>query len=196
MTNKKSLDQRIKAAEDFLQTLGELVLDLTAKVDADGTVQEHKPGALDTHRLMTWDAAARRWVKKFNGKTYTISCKALNVPDTEKESRQAANRWWEWKKQELIGQGPPVESVENLLGRVKRMEDQVRELEEWKTSVKKGLKDWLEKLGEVQVRLDAVEERLGIYLAEKASDRRAAEQEVVFDPGMRKTKTPFKTPRP
>ncbi len=51
--------------------------------------------------LMTWVAESRRWIKKYNGKIYAVSCRQLEVPETKEESVSAANAWWEKKKNEI-----------------------------------------------------------------------------------------------
>ena len=44
---------------------------------------------------MTWEPCKLRWRKMYRGKTYTISCDALDAPPNKEGSYQAANRWWE-----------------------------------------------------------------------------------------------------
>jgi len=57
---------------------------------------------------MTWVAAGRRWIKKYNGKWYAISCRKLQVPETKEASWKAANAWWEEQKR-LADSAPPTE---------------------------------------------------------------------------------------
>lgn len=57
---------------------------------------------------MTWVAGQRRWLKKYKGKVYSVSCKQLNCPDSKEASAAAANAWWEAKKKE-IDNAPPTE---------------------------------------------------------------------------------------
>jgi integrase len=59
--------------------------------------------------LMTWIPESRRWIKKYKGKMYAVSCKQLDRPETREESVAAANRWWE-NKQKEIGIAPPTEA--------------------------------------------------------------------------------------
>jgi integrase len=56
--------------------------------------------------LMTWVAAGRRWIKKYKGKMYAVSCKQLGCPDSKEDSTLAANAWWEAKQTE-VDQTPP-----------------------------------------------------------------------------------------
>jgi integrase len=52
--------------------------------------------------MMTWVPKGKRWMKKYDGKNYSVSCRQLGVePATEKASRDAANLWWVRKKEEL-----------------------------------------------------------------------------------------------
>ncbi|WP_422929744.1 tyrosine-type recombinase/integrase [Singulisphaera sp. PoT] len=44
---------------------------------------------------MTWIPAGRRWRKHHKGRSYTVSCKQLGVPETKEASWRAANEWWE-----------------------------------------------------------------------------------------------------
>lgn len=55
--------------------------------------------------LMTWDQAGHRWRKRYKGKTYSVSCKALEVNATKEESREAANEWWTDKLESLNEHG-------------------------------------------------------------------------------------------
>lgn len=57
---------------------------------------------------MTWVPRQRRWLKKYKGKLYGVSCKQLKCPDTKEASAAAANAWWE-AKQEEIDASPPTE---------------------------------------------------------------------------------------
>src|SRR5438309_2182947 len=50
---------------------------------------------------MTWEPATRRWRKRYRGKTYTVSCRALAAPETKEASAAAANAWWRAKKLEI-----------------------------------------------------------------------------------------------
>ncbi|HEY7155765.1 MAG TPA: tyrosine-type recombinase/integrase [Gemmataceae bacterium] len=60
--------------------------------------------------LMTWMAPTRRWVKKFKGKMYFVSCRQLGIEDENKEaSADAANDWWRAKQKELES-APPTEA--------------------------------------------------------------------------------------
>jgi len=51
--------------------------------------------------LMTWEPGPRRWRKVYKGKTYTVSCRDLKVPQTKDISYQAANAWWTAKRAEI-----------------------------------------------------------------------------------------------
>ena len=57
---------------------------------------------------MTWVPGQRRWLKKFKGKHYSVSCKQLKCPDSKEASAAAANAWREAKKKE-IENAPPTE---------------------------------------------------------------------------------------
>jgi hypothetical protein len=58
--------------------------------------------------LMTWVPGQKRWLKKYRGKMYAVSCRQLGGPDTKDGSAAAANDWWEAKQQE-IDAAPPTE---------------------------------------------------------------------------------------
>lgn len=49
---------------------------------------------------MTWVPKSRRWMKKYGGRWYSISCRKLGVPDTKEASWRAANAWWEEQQAE------------------------------------------------------------------------------------------------
>jgi integrase len=51
--------------------------------------------------LMSWVPARKRWTKKYQGKMYVVSCKALSTPETKDASWRAANAWWVRKQAEL-----------------------------------------------------------------------------------------------
>jgi hypothetical protein len=53
-------------------------------------------------KLMTWVPVSRRWMKRYNGKLYAISCKQLGVPETKEDSFRAANEWWIEKEKEIL----------------------------------------------------------------------------------------------
>ena len=70
---------------------------------------------------LTWEQATHRWKKIYNGRAYTVSCKALGVPSTKMESYQAANEWWATRKAEIDGYRPPhphAEQIDLLSGRL------------------------------------------------------------------------------
>ncbi len=58
---------------------------------------------------MTWSADGRRWMKKYKGKWYAVSCRKLGVPETKEASWKAANAWWEAKQAE-VDAAPPTEA--------------------------------------------------------------------------------------
>lgn len=51
--------------------------------------------------LMTWNSKQSRWFKKYKGRQYTVSPKALGTPPTKNASIQQANAWWQAKQAEL-----------------------------------------------------------------------------------------------
>ena len=51
--------------------------------------------------LMTWVPAQKRWIKKYQGTIYSVSCRQLQTPTTKEQSIHAANSWWERKQAEL-----------------------------------------------------------------------------------------------
>jgi integrase len=51
---------------------------------------------------MTWVSEQRRWLKKYRGKLYGVSCRQLGTDDTKDASWQAANEWWQKKQTELL----------------------------------------------------------------------------------------------
>ena len=54
--------------------------------------------------LMTWVAASKRWLKMYQGKMYSISCRQLGLEKHERTrtaSRQLANEWWTEKQKEI-----------------------------------------------------------------------------------------------
>ena len=51
--------------------------------------------------LMTWVPARKRWTKKYRGKMYAVSCRALGTDPTKEASTKAANDWWRKKQTEL-----------------------------------------------------------------------------------------------
>jgi integrase len=57
---------------------------------------------------MSWSATGRRWMKKYRGQWYAISCRKLGMPETKEASWKAANAWWEAKQKE-IDSAPPTE---------------------------------------------------------------------------------------
>jgi integrase len=57
---------------------------------------------------MTWQAATKRWFKKYKGAMYTVSCRQLKCPPTKEGSAAAANAWWEAKLEEITT-APPTE---------------------------------------------------------------------------------------
>jgi hypothetical protein len=57
---------------------------------------------------MTGVPSQKRWIKKFLGKVYSISCRQLNRSATEQGSEDVGNAWWEARVRELLGcQGQP-----------------------------------------------------------------------------------------
>jgi hypothetical protein len=56
---------------------------------------------------MTWVASQTRWLKEYQGKTYSVSCRQLSkwlgrpVPATKEGSWREANAWWDVKKAEI-----------------------------------------------------------------------------------------------
>ncbi|WP_020474433.1 tyrosine-type recombinase/integrase [Zavarzinella formosa] len=60
---------------------------------------------------MTWVPAGKRWMKKSQGKMYSVSCRQLNCPETREGSIDAANAWWEAKKTEIATMPPTEEEV-------------------------------------------------------------------------------------
>ena len=50
---------------------------------------------------MTWIASGRRWIKKYKGKMYAVSCRQLGCADSKEASAAAANEWWEAKQKEI-----------------------------------------------------------------------------------------------
>jgi integrase len=73
-------------------------------VKASSSAEAHMP----VHYHMTWVASGRRWMKKYNGKWYAISCRKLGVPETKEASWKAANAWWE-DQQRIADSAPPTE---------------------------------------------------------------------------------------
>ena len=57
---------------------------------------------------MTWQPSTRRWIKKYRGKMYTVSCRQLGCRETKEESTAAANAWWQVKLKEIEA-APPTE---------------------------------------------------------------------------------------
>jgi integrase len=51
--------------------------------------------------LLTWDANTKRWLKKHQGKMYSVSCRQLGTPPTKEASASAANAWWLQKQAEI-----------------------------------------------------------------------------------------------
>jgi integrase len=49
---------------------------------------------MPTREHMTWIPEQRRWTKRYRGKRYYISAKALGCHETKEGSLQAANAWW------------------------------------------------------------------------------------------------------
>lgn len=47
---------------------------------------------------MSWVGHQRRWTKMYRGRTYSVSCRQLDVPATKDASWAAANQWWEVKQ--------------------------------------------------------------------------------------------------
>jgi hypothetical protein len=58
--------------------------------------------------LMTWVPASRRWIKKYRGKIYGVSCRQLRCSESKESSAAAANAWWDAKVKE-IDAAPPTE---------------------------------------------------------------------------------------
>jgi hypothetical protein len=59
-----------------------------------------------TNDSMTWVESQKRWMKGYNGKTYSVSCKQLGLVDgTEEETQQAATIWWQEKRRQIDGSG-------------------------------------------------------------------------------------------
>src|SRR5262249_2662701 len=64
--------------------------------------------------LMTWDADTRRWLKKYKGRMYAVSCRQLEAPPTKEASGSAANAWWLRKQAEIdqkASQPTPAEQM-------------------------------------------------------------------------------------
>lgn len=71
---------------------------------------------------MTWEPKPRRWRKVYKGKTYTISCTELGVPETKEGSYQAANAWWDARKSAIDADQPPHPHA-GLIGMLSRRRD-------------------------------------------------------------------------
>src|SRR5712692_11734521 len=54
--------------------------------------------------FMSYVASQKRWIKQFQGKTYSVSCKQLGCATGKDASWVAANSWWEAKEAELNAQ--------------------------------------------------------------------------------------------
>jgi integrase len=57
---------------------------------------------------MTWNEKRKGWIKKFQGKIYTVSCRQLGTLSSKSASAAAANAWWSKKQAEL-------DNLENLV---------------------------------------------------------------------------------
>lgn len=80
---------------------------------------------------MTWVPASRRWMRRYNGKWYAISCRKLGVPGTKEASWRAANAWWE--QQQALADVPPEDDrleratrISHLVQDFSRLDDQGR----------------------------------------------------------------------
>lgn len=54
--------------------------------------------------LMSYVKSQKRWVKKYKGQCYFVSCKQLGVPGTKEASWLAANEWWTARQKEIESQ--------------------------------------------------------------------------------------------
>ena len=57
--------------------------------------------SVPTVELMTWSVKQKRWFKKYRGKMYAVSPKALDCEATKEASKQNANAWWTKKQDEI-----------------------------------------------------------------------------------------------
>jgi integrase len=64
---------------------------------------------------MTWISKSRRWIKNYKGKMYAVSCRQLKCPENKEASAQAANDWWDAKRQE-VDAAPPTEEEKRVNG--------------------------------------------------------------------------------
>ena len=64
---------------------------------------------------MTWIPSGRRWIKKFKGKMYAVSCRQLGTDETKDASALAANAWWEAKEAELESAPPTRAPLKTIL---------------------------------------------------------------------------------
>jgi integrase len=84
-------------------------------------------------RFLTWDANTKRWLKKYRGKMYSVSCRQLGTPPTKEASASAANAWWLQKQAEIdqqAGEPTPLEQMRaavNLLALVEEFNAADRE---------------------------------------------------------------------
>jgi integrase len=58
-------------------------------------------GKIRKRESMSWVSKQHRWTKQYRGKTYSISCRQLQVEPTKEGSRVAANDWWASKQKEI-----------------------------------------------------------------------------------------------
>ncbi|HEX4611139.1 MAG TPA: hypothetical protein VH092_23310, partial [Urbifossiella sp.] len=56
---------------------------------------------------MTYVKAQNRWIKVYQGKSYSVSCKQLGIGPSKEGSWLAANAWWESKQREIDAASRP-----------------------------------------------------------------------------------------
>jgi integrase len=77
-------------------------------------------GGLDMRLYkMTWVAGRKGWLKKFQGKMYSVSCRQLGTAETKEASYQKANAWWDEKLAELTR--PEQENTDRILAKVEEL---------------------------------------------------------------------------
>lgn len=88
--------------------------------------------------VMTWVDKQKRWMKKYRGKTYSVSCRQLKSGVGREESRAAANAWWAAKEAELSPPEPVVEPAEQ---------------EVWEAVALTDEESWMVRIGAAFIRL-------------------------------------------
>ena len=68
---------------------------------------------------MTWVPSRKGWLKKYQGKMYSVSCRQLGTPETKEASYRQANDWWEKKLAELTG--PERENTARVLAKAEEL---------------------------------------------------------------------------